>query len=1396
MCRFGRKRIVPFVLGLLLLPATGAAQRAASRCEESEDSPNGRNAKICAEEKRDRRGFSLFGVGDNAVAGLKASVNDVTFAVANSDIGDQAQIGTQPVWLKSLPLIGNRNSARFFELHYYATAGRGDFFRARDTTGIASLQNVRGGGYTFMSNTSAGGEGDFHTGKDGTNGQLFAGAKSGPGSCLDQSGSFLAAGKPLLAISDCPATWADPSWRGAPYFNQDSWIAYQATVGKAAFSFDFWKLPASLADPERQFIGTSAQTFGIATDHGKETRALFGSVIPGGRGDPRYDGYPLGLDWHFDAMTFNVTSVARLMVVQIRIVNRSADVYGTGIDYDSLFVGLSTRWLNGDGAGVGRRANVHSVPEFGAIVANENGRLVGCDGANVPSYIISAGCGAGGLPARSTAGFKVGATGVIYFKSPIGDLRNKLLSNPASPFYNPSSPFVGDTLTYNRMLLCGFDCSNVEFNDKNMQRSYGSIAAREAEALFGRPAPANMTNYDYWALMHPATGLDSRVNLTNPRGGGGFSFCATNYWRYTNRPEKSKAIPGNDTLFFDDCNPATGTRTALWADTLPDRTLNWAFNNTWSGAGPFPLKAGDTTAFVFGIFAAPDSAQFMQLMKDSYDFYLEFYLGPGVPGVAKVVSSSATGGVAGLGQGQVSIFLSFLDALRADASIPNTVAKLRAAAATSPEGKLRTLNPWLPDSIALKAAGLADTIYVFKSCNGGKTFTATKTRGICRTDRAVDQVGRPIGTGWQAYATLVKGASGTFPGRYDDPFVQAGQRYLYSFVTHRPALTFTVLDSGTVGTDPTRRLITRQYTVLAASSSSLNTTPGAPNVADVYVPVSPQAGSSGPVVTTAVLGPTPLTYHSASVSATGTFADSLRYTVFFGDTIIVEQRDAITRGYPDSTVIRLIRTARVGFTGTAAKRALRDTLVFRTDQLLSLNYTGAALSTTNSTVAVGPSDTIAVSIRKYGVLSAVVADSRTLRPFFASATLGTGFQPVSVFGTPGAPPLVFSITNRNGTVPTTQGKFWSEPGFGVLRAIGTPTITFITDTLFAATGAGYGDYQIAWRDTEFGPGTPFTLDFTNPAATVATVTTSLRNRQRADSTSVSDSTLAVINRSLGTSYTAADLVKLYVPFTVRNAVLDSTGGANRVTLAALRSSIVTSGTPRRTLLGTGLDTISVPLPDDVWVPGTPLLFIENVTVADTTVGGKPATSGAALLPSTLARVTFSSATIGCGGRGGVRCNPVTGRGESDYIRVRAQQTLNVRFYNPFTAESEIAFVVAPPRSGGLVTRVSGRDLDNVKVVPNPYVVTSTYEQGGDIRRLLFTHVPPQGILLIYTAAGTLVQQLTWTPEQLNGTGDLFWDMRTREGLDVAPGLYLFTVESTVPGATAKRRTPGRFIIIR
>jgi len=80
-------------------------------------------------------------------------------------------------------------------------------------------------------------------------------------------------------------------------------------------------------------------------------------------------------------------------------------------------------------------------------------------------------------------------------------------------------------------------------------------------------------------------------------------------------------------------------------------------------------------------------------------------------------------------------------------------------------------------------------------------------------------------------------------------------------------------------------------------------------------------------------------------------------------------------------------------------------------------------------------------------------------------------------------------------------------------------------------------------------------------------------------------------------------------------------------------------------------------------------------------------------------------------------------------------------------------------------------------------------------RIYFTGVPSSGVMRIYTISGQLVQQIVWTAQDLNGTGDLPYDLRTREGIDLASGLYIYVITATdAQGRSVTSR--GKFGVIR
>jgi len=103
-----------------------------------------------------------------------------------------------------------------------------------------------------------------------------------------------------------------------------------------------------------------------------------------------------------------------------------------------------------------------------------------------------------------------------------------------------------------------------------------------------------------------------------------------------------------------------------------------------------------------------------------------------------------------------------------------------------------------------------------------------------------------------------------------------------------------------------------------------------------------------------------------------------------------------------------------------------------------------------------------------------------------------------------------------------------------------------------------------------------------------------------------------------------------------------------------------------------------------------------------------------------------------------------------------------------------------------------RELDNVKVVPNPYFVSSLYEREfgalrrEPIRQLKFNNLPPKCTIYIFSIAGDKVQTLYHDTD--NGT--VTWDMRSAGNREIAPGVYLYLVK------TDNAEKLGRFAVIK
>ena len=138
------------------------------------------------------------------------------------------------------------------------------------------------------------------------------------------------------------------------------------------------------------------------------------------------------------------------------------------------------------------------------------------------------------------------------------------------------------------------------------------------------------------------------------------------------------------------------------------------------------------------------------------------------------------------------------------------------------------------------------------------------------------------------------------------------------------------------------------------------------------------------------------------------------------------------------------------------------------------------------------------------------------------------------------------------------------------------------------------------------------------------------------------------------------------------------------------------------------------------------------------------------------------------------------------------------FDRPFFKTDSIYFTVNTTEELNLEALTT--KMDSIQVVPNPYVVTNMMETAvanpflNQRRKIMFTHIPAQCTIHIFTVSGTLVDKIEvdHVDNADSQNGIVHWDMLTREGLEIAAGMYIYHIESTQTGETKT----GKFAVIK
>ena len=146
-------------------------------------------------------------------------------------------------------------------------------------------------------------------------------------------------------------------------------------------------------------------------------------------------------------------------------------------------------------------------------------------------------------------------------------------------------------------------------------------------------------------------------------------------------------------------------------------------------------------------------------------------------------------------------------------------------------------------------------------------------------------------------------------------------------------------------------------------------------------------------------------------------------------------------------------------------------------------------------------------------------------------------------------------------------------------------------------------------------------------------------------------------------------------------------------------------------------------------------------------------------------------------------NPVIPPQPGDVFRFRTTR-------NP-TRHDKFRFKV---EGGEWKKQLAKLDMRDIYVVPDPYVVASSYEPiyelaGYQQRKVDFVNLPPKCTIKIFTASGRLVKEIKHEAQQDFGRAS--WDLTSEDGPEIAFGMYFFVVESDELGVTR-----GKFAVIK
>ena len=1290
--------------------------------------------------------FQLRAFGDEGSAGVRSNGSNVWCLQNIQGFASRNNFGCRTGWY--VRQVGGGYTSAIFDMGMKWAAPASDLPEVIDP----ATSGLGGGGFTVNMTTlilggAVQGGGDKLWASDRSPIDLLnlAARTTDDATCFNHTAfrdGRMFSGFQLTPTSDCEGTHPASGWKGNHPIAAESYLELQASMPEFGAMYEamspnlydpfaFWRVPEEMQSTEK-FLG-DWQTYGELSDFYRNALDRYGTVIPGGAGSPSYAGWPLGLTQFYDGFYFGLPTVANVMYFQSIIVNESEKVYGVGMTYDSVYIGMNVDpLLQGQG-------DAHYYdPGRSAMLWKETG-------SRCADAIDPPGSGCNRTGGDDWASGAAGA-GIVFLKTPIGDARYKLFSDPSSDFYNPSHPRAGDTIMFQHQRQCGFGGCIPRTWSRSQRAHFGHFTSIGEYTLDGE-TPGDLDDRTYHRIFRPEAWPERTGVYNKYVPGEGEAGAPMWDWNHDGQP---------DTIYADSC----GSRgcVALWGDTLPSGYTNSYGNIADIAVGPVHMAPGDTVPFVVALVGAADSATMESSLDNAIGFYQQMFLGPETapPPVISAVDviagqAATTGDTDG---NRISLFFDDTSEEWADAYLENLDVSVDLP-----------LNYWLADSIAARASNNVAALHIFKSCDGGSTFTQD---GDCDGDPIFDQTSKWSSFGWQPYVTFEAEDDGTLPNVFNDFALIPGVTYTYSITTETRGAKFNVIRGTNADSLLAEEVEFAPELIGSVSASGTN-----PNVAVVYAPLNLAAGASR----------AELTEVSRSGNSTvpvffnviGTAPVSGQYRVVFGDKLVVNQVDNLDdTGSPTSTQT----TVQVQNVRTVSGAEAPEEVV-----IASVDFSRTGTVTMSGLEEQPPDSAMQGSMQRTTVFEGgfgmVVAAGST--PLLASTTLtGDEATPGTFFSREDFPFFTVFVNAEDGG--TLDQQFFTTASADTVAARVVPSVAWLTGPSAYVGGGEYGEYAIVWNADAWGAGAPFQA--TDPGIE-STVAGSLSGRASGSTSSVGEDVLEAV---MAVNPDITELESYTMPFSVRN---NTYGRDVQVVVVDHQESV---------LVGQGVDSVRVEVPAGVWVSGDQLYFVESVTreVADSSDNTVLDASGQPMTEQELV-VTFD-VTLGCTAPR-PSCDPTTG-GElnSGYIAVTEQLALTVSWLVPLQGGDEVVVDVQRAITASEAAASGAVSLENVHVVPNPYLFGSEFERNTTARILKFTNLPQEGIIRIFDVAGRFIQEINFGPEDLQGTsafcgtldcgGDLNWDMQTRERTNLGAGLYIFVLES---GGEKKM---GKFVVIR